>query len=70
MCINIIDDVDCSHKAQTLQLTTAARKVEFLKIHPHPLGSSRFQILPVNGGVFDLKLMLDMGVTDYTWPIF
>lgn len=50
VCINIIDDVDCSHKAQTLQLTTAARKAEFLKIYPHSLGSSSFQILPVNGG--------------------
>lgn len=48
VCINIIDEVDCSHKAQILQLTTAARKVEFLKIYPHPLASS--QILPVNGG--------------------
>lgn len=50
VCINIIDDVDCSHKAQILQLTTAARKAEVLKIYPHPSASSSFQILPVNGG--------------------
>lgn len=63
MCINIIDDVDCSHKAQILQLTTAARTTEVLEIYLNPSESWSFHIVSIpckwEEFLFDFKFMLD-----------
>lgn len=50
-----------------LQLTTAMRKAEFLKICPHPFITYNLSNAACKWGeLFDLKLLLDTEVTDYT----